>query len=61
MKYQLADLVNGPFGDIFATLEEAEMALAHEVAEGQKWNNENAEEGFPITNAQEFFHIVEVK
>ena len=32
------------------------MALAHEVAEGQKWNNENAEEGL-ITNAQEFFFI----
>lgn len=61
MKYQLADLVSGPFGDTFNNLEDAEKALAYEVAEGQKWNIENAEEGYPIANAQKFFYIVEVE
>jgi|LSQX01.1.fsa_nt_gb hypothetical protein len=35
MKYQIGDLVNGAFGDVFDSLEEAEAALAEAIAEGQ--------------------------
>lgn len=61
MKYQIADLNNGPFGDIYDTLEEAEKSLAYEVAEGQKWNIENAEDEDDIADASEFFEIVEIE
>jgi hypothetical protein len=61
MKYQIADLNNGPFGDIYDTLEEAEAALAYEIEEGKKLNIENAVDGYPVADASEFFEIVEVE
>lgn len=61
MKYQIADLNNGPFGEIFDNLKDAEAALAYEVAEGQKWNIENAEDEDDIADASEFFEIVEIE
>jgi hypothetical protein len=60
MKYQIADLNNGPFGEIFDSLEAAEAALAEAIEEGQKANDEMAEElGMPAADASEFFSIVE--
>lgn len=39
-KYQLADLVNGNFGEIFGTIEEAESALDDVVAENLETEKE---------------------
>ena len=61
IKYQLADMNNGVFGDVFDSLEEAEAALADAIEEGQKANDEMAEElGIPAEDASEFFEVVEV-
>lgn len=63
MKYQIADLNNGPFGEIFDNLEAAEAALAEAIAEGQAENDlhasEYAEAGVPAPQAADFFEIVE--
>jgi len=65
MKYQLADLNNGPFGDVYDTPAEAEAALAQEVAAGQAINDEYAQEcadaGREVPQARDFFSIVEVE
>ena len=65
MKYQLADLNNGPFGDVYENLSDAEKALAEEVAEGQVFNDEYAQEcddaGREVPSAADFFSIVEVE
>ena len=58
MKYQLADMNNGAFGEVFDTLEQAESALAEVVAEGQAINDEYAEDGAEPADASEFFCIV---
>ena len=64
MKYQIADAVNGPFGDVYANREEAEKALAEVIAEGQAINNEHAQAyqdaGCEVPQAADFFEIVEV-
>lgn len=64
MKYQLADLNNGPFGDVYENLADAEKALAKEIAEGQAFNDEYAQEcedaGREVPSAADFFSIVEV-
>ena len=64
MKYRLADLNNGPFGDVYDTLQEAEAALAQEIAAGQAINDEHAQEcadaGCDVPQASDFFSIVEV-
>ena len=64
MKYQLADLNNGLFGDVYANLADAEKALAEVVAEGQAINDEYAQEcadaGRDVPQAADFFEIVEV-
>lgn len=64
MKYQIADLNNGPFGEIFDNLEAAEAALAEVIAEGRAENDlhadEYAEAGQPVPQAADFFEIVEV-
>lgn len=64
MKYQIADLNNGPFGDVYNSLESAEKALAEVIAEGQAINDEHAQEyadaGQEVPQARDFFEIVEV-
>lgn len=64
MKYQIADLNNGPFGDMYNSLESAEKALAEVIAEGQAINDEHAQEyadaGQEVPKARDFFEIVEV-
>ena len=64
MKYQLADLNNGPFGDVYDTLPEAEAALAQEIAAGQAINDEYAQEcadaGRDVPQSSDFFSIVEI-
>lgn len=64
MAYQLADLNNGPFGDVYASREEAEKALAEVIAEGQALNEEHsqvyADAGREVPQAADFFEIVEV-
>lgn len=64
MKYQLADLNNGPFGEVYETLADAEKALAEEIAEGQAVNDEYAQEyadaGQEVPSAADFFSIVEI-
>src|SRR5690554_1624139 len=62
IKYQLADMINGVFGDVFDSLEAAEAALAEAIEEGQKANDEMAAEvGIEAEDASEFFKIVEVE
>lgn len=64
MAYQLADLSNGPFGEVFDTLAEAEKALAEVIAEGQALNEEHAQvyadAGREVPQAADFFEIVEL-
>ena len=65
MKYQLADLVNGAFGEVFDSWEEAEVALAEVIQEAQVENDSHADEytqaGLPVPQASEFLSIVEVE
>lgn len=65
MKYRLADLHNGPFGDVYEKLADAEKALAEAIAEGQAINDEHAQEyadaGREVPIAADFFSIVEVE
>ena len=65
MKYQLADLVSGAFGDVFDSLEAAELALAEAIqwvqAENDSHADEYAQAGLPVPQAAEFFSIVEVE
>lgn len=42
MKYQLADLVNGQYGEVFTDKEVADQAYADAVAEGKRINLENS-------------------
>lgn len=62
MKYQVADLNNGPFGDLFDTLEAAEAERQRCIEEGIEADMRAGE----ITreearaNAEEFFTVVEV-
>ena len=64
LKYRLADTVNGPFGDIYESLIDAENALKDESAAGQSLNDAHAQEyaeaGEPVPNASDFFSIVEI-
>lgn len=59
-KYQLADLNNGAFGDIFDTIEAAEAALEEAIAEGQAINDRDTPEGYEVPDASEFLSIVEL-
>ena len=65
MKYQIADLNNGPFGDMYENLADAENALAEVIAEGQAVNDELAQEyadaGRDVPSAADFYEIVEVE
>jgi hypothetical protein len=65
MKYQIADLNNGPFGEIFDNLKDAEAALAEVIAEGQAENDlhasEYAEAGREVPQAADFFEVVEIE
>lgn len=65
MKYQIADLVNGPFGDIYESLADAEKALQEAIQEGQEINDahaaEYAEAGVEVAQAADFFEIVEIE
>lgn len=65
MKYRLADLNNGPFGDVYENLSDAEKALEEAIAEGQAFNDEYAQEcadaGCAVPRAADFFSIVEVE
>ena len=59
MKYQLADLHNGPFGEVFETMAEAEKALAEVIEEGDALNALHTPEGHEAPRAEDFFLIVE--
>lgn len=67
MKYQLADLVNGQYGEIFESEEEAQQALKDAIAEGKKMNLESSDgesdmgsyNGQPQT-VEEFISLVEI-
>lgn len=63
-KYQLADLVNGPFGEIYETLAAAEAAYYEEVEEGKKLNLEasdgESDKGTDGTAVEDFYSIVEL-
>lgn len=60
MKYQLADAVNGAFGEIFNSLEAAEAALSEAIAEGQAMNDQLAADcDTEAQDAADFFEIVE--
>ena len=59
-KYQLADLNNGAFGDVYDTIEAAEAALAEAIEEGQTINDLETPDGYEVPDASEFFSIVEV-
>ena len=65
MKYRLADLHNGPFGDVYENLSDAEKALEEAIAEGQAINDECVQEcagaGREVPSAADFFSIVEVE
>jgi len=61
MTYQIADLINGPFGDTYDTLGEAEKALAECIEEGKALNielggQECGTDGEPV---ESFFFIVD--
>lgn len=64
MRYQVADAINGGFGDTFATYEEAEVALAEAIEEGKAMNLEasggETDLGSDGTRAEDFFNIIEV-
>jgi len=56
--YRIADMSNGPFGDVYASLEEAEAALEECIAEGDALNALNEETD---QRARDFFCIVDAK
>ena len=61
MSYQVGDLINGPYGDIYQTLADAEKALAECIAEGKALNMEQGGQetdtsGEPV---ETFFFIVD--
>lgn len=61
-KFQLADIVNGAFGDAFNSLEDAEKALALEIEEGKRLNKieSGCDLGSDGSSVEDFFSIVEV-
>jgi hypothetical protein len=64
MKYQLADTINGNFGEVFNNLTDAENALILAIEEGQKENDLYSEDyrdqGLPVPQAEDFLFIVEI-
>lgn len=46
MNYQLADLINGQYGEVFTDKKVAEKALADAIAEGKRLNLENSDGEF---------------
>lgn len=61
MAYQIADMNNGPFGEIVDTLGEAEVLLAECIKEGQEIHDSEAPEGHEVPDASEFFVIVDAE
>jgi hypothetical protein len=61
MTYQIADLINGPFGDTYSTLREAEKALAECIEEGKALNIAlgGQECGTDGASVESFFAIVD--
>lgn len=63
MSYQIADMNNGPYGDTFATLEDAWAEHARCVAEGAAINERDGDmtpdEAYAA--ARDFFHVVELE
>jgi len=61
MSYQVGDLINGPFGDTYETILEAEKALAECIAEGKALNVEQGgqETGSSTESVESFFFIVD--
>lgn len=64
MRYQLADIVNGPFGMIFNTREQAEQAFIDSVKEGKELNLEfssgQTDKGSDGQTVEEFLKIIEI-
>lgn len=65
MAYQIADKINGPFGETVNTLAEAEILLAECIEEGKKLNRENSQDGSELgsdgSTAESFFYIVDAE
>lgn len=61
MTYQIVDLINGPFGDTYDTLGEAEKALAACIEEGKALNIAlgGQEYGTDGASVESFFAIVD--
>lgn len=67
MKYQLADLVNGQYGEVFESEEEAQQELKDAIAEGKRINLENSggesdmgSWGGKPQSVEEFIFLVEI-
>lgn len=60
-KYQLADLHNGPFGDAYRSLAEAEQARIEAIAEGKEANRQShgSDEGSDGITVESFIRIVD--
>jgi hypothetical protein len=64
MKYQLSDLINGAYGKIYDTLDEAEAAYDEAVEEGKRLNLENSDgdsdRGSDDTRVEDFIFLIEM-
>ena len=64
MKYQLADLVNGQYGEVFSDKEVADKALADAIAEGKRMNIESSygesDLGSDGMRVEDFISLVEI-
>ena len=64
MKYQLADLVNGQYGEVFSDKEVADKALADAIAEGKRMNLESSygesDLGSDGMRVEDFISLVEI-
>ena len=58
--YKIADMINGPFGDEFDTIEAAEVALAEAVSEGVASNMAYGLSGADA-DAKAFYCIVDTE
>ena len=63
MSYQIADMNNGPFSEVFETMAEAEAFLQECIEEGKQVNRENSEDGSELgsdgSTVESFFCIVD--
>ena len=64
MKYQLADLINGQYGEVFTDKALAEQAYADAIAEGKRLNLENSDGESDLGSdgqaVEDFISLVEI-